>query len=197
MGAAPPRLLRVSAVPLNQADEAFAFHLTVAQTDEHIWPRTSQDLQHFAEEGLLFGARRADTTTQELVALCYVKREGESEYEIGGLAVASEFQKIGIGTLLIRFALAHVIVYESPLQNQESIVAFVHESNNSPRGLLKILGFEQTGSPVEVPGATAPLDEAKYSGQRCGPQIPIHEGGTSRLVAVVSGLQRHSRRDEC
>jgi GNAT superfamily N-acetyltransferase len=68
---------------------------------------------------------------------------GAATWEVGGLAVAESSQGLGIGTLLMRFALAHTIVYEQPWQNGQELITHVHEANMDPRRILKRLGNEQ------------------------------------------------------
>lgn len=146
--------LSFSVVPSSAAEEAFAFHHQIAASNEHIWPRTLEQLKGFAQEGFLFGARRTDTG--EFVALCYVAREGDAgDREVGGLTVADSVQKHGVGTFLVRFALAHVMTYENPWATGQDVIAYVHESNDRPRGLLKRLGFTHVDR-IEIDGADAP-----------------------------------------
>jgi hypothetical protein len=69
--------------------------------------------------------------------MCYaMSNEEETEYEIGGLIVAPTAQKLGLGTILTRFAVAHVIANERPWHDNRTIISFIHESNNAPRKIF-------------------------------------------------------------
>lgn len=122
-------------VSSTSAEKAFAFFKVVQSTNSHIWPRTEEEIHAFATDGALFGTRRSDT--EEFVGLCYAAlNEEETEFEIGGLLVASTAQNLGLGTVLTRFALAHVIANERPWHYHREVIAHIHESNNAPRNIF-------------------------------------------------------------
>jgi hypothetical protein len=100
-------------VPSTAAENAFEFHRNFASKDPHIHPRIESEVEEFAQSGHLFSVRRKNTN--EFVGLCYVVQDSaESDWQLGGLTVT--VQKQGIGELLVRFALAHTIVYGVLLQ---------------------------------------------------------------------------------
>src|SRR5688572_7625605 len=114
-----------SVVSSAEVGTAYAFHKGVAGSDEHIWPRTREQLETYAKDNSLFGARR--TETGEFVGLSYIKRDSDTEpYELGGLTVAEALQKSGIGEMLARFALAHVMVFDDPWSTKQDVIAHVH-----------------------------------------------------------------------
>lgn len=132
-------------VPSTDAAAAFAFHHSIAKSNEYIYPRSEQELLQFAEERELFGVRRVDTA--EFVGLCYAHLdEQSSEWEIGGLTINADVQRIGLGAVLARFALAHTIATDRPWNYHQEIVANVHIENDKPRKLLERLGFEHVGT---------------------------------------------------
>ena len=135
-------------VPSTSAEDAFEFHRTIASKDSHIHPRIETEIAEFAQSGHLFGVRRKDTN--EFVGLCYVVQDSaESNWQLGGLTVT--IQKEGIGEFLVRYALAHTIVYGILLQEGkwvQKIMAYVRNDNNAPRRLLTSLGFENSGTDV-------------------------------------------------
>jgi len=146
--AAQPNSFVFAQVPSTAAENAFAFHRNFASKDPHIHPRIESEIIEFAQSGHLFGVRRK--STHEFVGLCYVVQDsGESDWQLGGLTVT--IQKQGIGELLVRFALAHTIVYGVLLQEAkwvQKILAYVRKDNNAPRRLLTSLGFEHSGTDV-------------------------------------------------
>ena len=145
---APSNSFVFAQVPSTAAEKAFEFHRTFASKDPHIHPRIESELIEFAQSGHLFGVRRKNTN--EFVGLCYVVQDSaESDLQLGGLTVT--IQKQGIGELLVRFALAHTIVYGVLLQEGkwvQKIIAYVRNDNNAPRRLLTSLGFEHSGTDV-------------------------------------------------
>src|ERR687890_2379181 len=135
-------------VPSTAAENAFEFHRNFASKDLHIHPRIESEIDEFAQSGHLFGVRRKNTN--EFVGLCYVVQDSaEGDWQLGGLTVT--IQKEGIGELLVRFALAHTIVYGVLLQEGkwvQKIMAYVRNDNDAPRRLLTDLGFKHSGSDV-------------------------------------------------
>ena len=143
-----PRSFVFAQVPSTAAEDAFEFHRNFASKDSHLHPRIETEISEFARNGHLFGVRRKDTN--EFVGLCYlVQDSAESNWQLGGLTVT--IQKEGIGEFLVRFALAHTIVYGVLLQEGKwvhKIMAYVRNDNNAPRRLLTSLGFENSGTDV-------------------------------------------------
>jgi RimJ/RimL family protein N-acetyltransferase len=143
-----PRSFVFAQVPSTAAEDAFEFHRNFASKDSHLHPRIETEISEFAQSGHLFGVRRKDTN--EFVGLCYlVQDSAESNWQLGGLTVT--IQKEGIGEFLVRFALAHTIVYGVLLQEGkwvQKIMAYVRNDNNAPRRLLTSLGFENSGTDV-------------------------------------------------
>lgn len=143
-----PRSFVFAQVPSTAAEDAFEFHRNYASKDSHIHPRIETEMAEFAQSGHLFGVRRKDTN--EFVGLCYVVQDSaESDWQLGGLTVT--IQKEGIGEFLVRFALAHTIVYGILLREGkwvQKIMAYVRNDNNAPRRLLTSLGFENSGTDV-------------------------------------------------
>jgi RimJ/RimL family protein N-acetyltransferase len=147
MGALPNSFV-FAQVPSTAAENAFEFHRNFASKDPYIHPRIESEIDEFAQSGHLFGVRRK--STNEFVGLCYVVQDSaESDWQLGGLTVTIE--KHGLGKLLVRFALAHTIVYGVLLQEGkwvQKIIAYVRKDNSAPRGLLKSLGFKHSGTDV-------------------------------------------------
>ena len=141
-------------IPEFAADQAFAFHEKIAQTNGHIWPRTKKEIHNFCINGALFGVRRK--TDDALVALCYVALDAKANsWEVGGLAVEKDEQNLGIGTLLVKMAIAFTVALEPPEYRGRKIIAHVHEANEEPRKLLEKLGF-RFFEKVEIPPEAAP-----------------------------------------
>jgi RimJ/RimL family protein N-acetyltransferase len=162
------------------AADAFSFHQLISSSNEHIWPRTEEQIKRYAESGELFAVRIA--STQEFVGLCYVTLDETNQWEVGGVTVADEVQKFHLGSVLVRFALAHTIAYQRPWHYGQKIIAHVHEDNQKPRNLLTRIGFE-FAKKVEVPGDVAPATMKRNAeGKVCGDEFEF-------LPNAVVGLQ--------
>lgn len=129
-------------VTSKDARAAFDFHEKVAAVpDSHLWARSESQIRKLIKHGCLYGAWLGED--RQLVGLCYaLLNEKEQTWEIGGLSVDKSVGGRGIGTILVRFALAHTIVYEQPWVYGQEVIAHVHEANEEPRGILEKSGFE-------------------------------------------------------
>src|SRR5215212_2648874 len=143
-----PNCFVFAQVPSTAAENAFEFHRNIARKDLHIHPRIESEIEEFAQSGHLFGVRRKNTN--EFVGLCYVVQDSaESDWQLGGLTVT--VQKQGIGELLVRFALAHTIVYGVLLQEGkwiQKILASLRTDNHAPRRLITSLRFAHPATDV-------------------------------------------------
>ncbi|HEX3104998.1 MAG TPA: GNAT family N-acetyltransferase [Terriglobales bacterium] len=159
----------ISRVPIHELEAAFKFHRDFASANSHIWPRSPEEFKQLAREGSLFGVRIA--ASGEYVGLCYSDlKEADRVWEVGGLMVASEARKRGIGTLLARFVLVHTFAWSRPFRNSQEVIAMVHEANQDPRQIVEDLGFVFVKS-EEVPEEIIPKSmkrnpEGKLVGHR-------------------------------
>lgn len=168
------------------AADAFSFHQSISSSNEHIWPRTEEQIKRYAQSGELFAVRIA--STQEFIGLCYVTLDDTNQWEVGGVTVANKVQKFHLGSVLVRFALAHTIAYQRPWHYEQKIIAHVHEDNQKPRHLLARIGFEFTKK-VEVPGNVAPASMKRNAeGKVCGDEFEFPP-------EAVVGLQEWFERD--
>jgi ribosomal protein S18 acetylase RimI-like enzyme len=172
-----PKILSYATVPRGLAADAFAFHRKIATSNDHIWPRTEEDIRNLAESNQLLAAYHEP---RDFVGLCYVKAE-DDEWELGGLTVDPALQAHGIGTTLARVAIAHTMVYNEPWKYGQEVIAYVHQANNDPRRLLQKLGFEWR-STIEVPDAHAPASmKRNEQGKIVGDKFHFTREGLKRL----------------
>jgi RimJ/RimL family protein N-acetyltransferase len=140
-------------VDSTDAPRAFDFHKSIADSNEHIWPRTETEIRSYCDDGELFAI--VQKHSDEFVGLCYSHLdESTNEWEIGGLTVTDRFRKLHLGSFLVRFALAHTISTGDPWKYGQRIIAHVHSENNGPRDLLKRINFEHQRT-IEVPADAA------------------------------------------
>src|SRR5262249_34661727 len=188
MSPTQPEVFLVAPVPRSASAEAYAFHTSVANDNPHIWPRTLDQIRQFAEDGELFGVWNKDKA--QLVALVYSTLDSKTnppQWEIGGLTVSPSVQRKGLGTTLVRFALAHTFVNQTPWSNGQEVVAHVHEANNDPRGLLGRLGFEHYQT-IKVPAGVAPASmKVNSEGKLVGDELRFSRGGLRDLATWIRG----------
>jgi len=175
-----PDSFRFFQVSSPDAHRAFKFHKSIADTNEHIWPRTEAEIEVFADEGELFGI--IQDNSGEIVGLCYSHLDDKTnEWEIGGLTITDKFQKLQLGSFLVRFALAHTISVGDPWKYGQRIIAHVHSDNNAPRNLLKRINFEFQRT-IEVPAnATPPSMKRNPNGKLTGDEFEFKKSSVCAL----------------
>ena len=173
-----PQRFTFSKVPIAKAGEAFACHTSIAKSNAHIWPRTEDEIRRYCEEGSLFCVRGFDG---QLVALCYSILDAEA-WEIGGLTVDGSLQNLGIGTTLVRFVLAHTMVFTQPWENKQRVIAHIHEENNDPRNIFRRLGFVHVRQ-IAVPAGNAPESMRRNAkGEIVGDELEFSKDGLIQLA---------------
>lgn len=166
-------------VPSTAATEAFSFHEAAA--NPHIWLRTPEQIKEYADNGELFGVRRQ--STGGMVALCYaVLDEHTDEWEVGGLTVAQSAQNFGIATLLMRFAVAHIIATQRPWSYGQEVITMAHEANDEPRKIFARLGFEQRDRVLAPPSAPASM-KRNAAGEVWGDKFLLPHNAIHQLLA--------------
>jgi RimJ/RimL family protein N-acetyltransferase len=180
---------------------ALSFHRKISSSNPTIWPREEQEVQRFAEDRHLFGV----TQSGKLAALCYLAARDRA-WEIGGLVVDETVGRLGIGTMLIQFTLANVLVFDQPWAEKEELIAYVHDDNQAPRKLIDNLGFEFVGKATFPAPPSMKRDAA---GNVTGDKFRFAVEGLHRLYAwllqfngtlrggerAVFDLGRHSLED--
>ena len=179
-------ILFLAKVTRKDAEVAYHFHERMAANpDSHLWARSEHQIKKLIKDGCVFGAWMG--TDKKLVALCYVAlSDNEENWEIGGMAVDDTVKRRKIGTVLLQFALAYMIVHEEPwnTKNNQRVIAHVHESNQDPRSMMEKLGFRAVGS-VEVSECENPPKWMKRNtaGKIIGHQYEFPPASSKRLAA--------------
>src|SRR6266436_4498879 len=84
--------------------EAIAFHVAAASNNRHLHLRTQSELEEFAENNQLFGAK--SIASDNLVGLCYLVPFRDHEWEVGGMFVDPELRRADVASALGAFAIA-------------------------------------------------------------------------------------------
>ncbi len=158
------------------APAAYAFHKSFAD-NRHIWLRTEEQIKSYAEQGELLAV--AEMRSRKFVGLCYSILEGDS-WEIGGLTVIDTHRKLHLGSCLVNFALAYTLVYSSPWDNGQSIIAHVHEGNEKPRNVLLRAGFKFLRK-IEAPDNAPASMERNAHGKVVGDEFVFPPASTKTL----------------
>jgi GNAT superfamily N-acetyltransferase len=160
-----------------------------SQHDEHLWPRTTEELAHMAEEGELFCCEDefGDAVTPEhrtrIVAACYLKAETHA-YEFGGVCVSPSVRGHGVGTFLGQVAIATVLAQSNQVNR---LIAHVHEDNELPRHMLARMGFQQTSERVVADDAPASM-RRNSAGKVVGDVFRFEEAAFATLADHLEGF---------
>lgn len=160
--------VQVGIVDPSDGREVFQWHRGFAASNDRIFPRPWEEYERLAEEGRLFYAR---DQAGEYLALAYFRLE-DSAWEIGGLMVDTREQRKGLGSVVTRLTLGHVLFEEDPLDRGERVIAHVHAENNEPRALIEALKFRKSGL-IRVPAAMLPGLKANAAGEVEGDEFEL------------------------
>lgn len=133
-------------------EKSHQWHCDFTSTNNHIFPRTLEKYKELAENGQMLSAKDARSN---LVGLVYFNFE-DNVWEIGGLMVSSLHQNLGIGSILMRLALGHLLFEEDPLNRNENIITHAHADNQDPRNIIKHSIVFKHRRRIEVDGVKFP-----------------------------------------
>jgi len=152
--------------------DVHAFHLS--HTTEFMWPRTSLELEKYAEQRALLVARLRNTAegTEHIVGMCYLAEgeepEGGRRWEFGGVYVSAELRGCGVGSALGILAISshYLEEHDQPPEIGERLIAHVHEYNRDPRRVLESqLGFVRVGKEVPPSDVVPPSLQRNPNGE--------------------------------
>jgi len=143
-----------------------------AHVDDHVWPRTLEELSQLAEDWCLFEAVTEDGS---IAATCYAKqdeeppdtpRAGKARWEIGGLYAVQACRGTGLAETLATIAIIALYVQNDP--QDERLIGHVHEFNTKPRKLLERLGFAHDGQEIPPSHVVPPNMKRNEKGEVVG-----------------------------
>lgn len=147
----------------SEIGRAHKWHEDFAATNDALFPRTAQHFLELAMNRCVWGAI---SSNDEFLAMSYASfDEAKHEWEIGGLMVSPEARGKGLGTLMMRLPLAHVLFTEDPLANTPppAIVTHILKGNQDPRSIVPAVGFGFHGH-VSIPSEAVPGLRADENG---------------------------------
>lgn len=126
---------------------AFDWHRTFAEAHEAIYPRDRDTFGGLVYDRCVWCAVSPDGLFKALSYAAF----SHDEWEIGGLMVCEEMRGKGLGRLMMRLPLVHMLINEQPLSHQPPllIVAHVLAGNDGPRRIIPDVGFD-FAKPVEI-----------------------------------------------
>lgn len=150
-------------------NKAFNWHKNFANSNHYIFPRRIEEYRKLAENAQLLCCKDC---AGNLIGLVYFNQDND-EWEIGGLMVEEEYQGFGIGSILMRLALGHLLFEESPLEREENIIIHVHQENQAPRNIIShSLAFHHKRK-ILVPGDQLPGLKVDENGNVNGDEFHI------------------------
>jgi ribosomal protein S18 acetylase RimI-like enzyme len=140
-------MIEFSILPADRGREAYQWHRGFAAHNPHILPRPWQDYQRFADDGQVWCARDG---SGDFLGLAYYAFDEKDIWELGGLMVAANQRRGGLGSTLVRLLLGHLLYMEDPLSLNHTVIVHVHAANTAVVEIVeKVLRFRR-GATVEA-----------------------------------------------
>ncbi|MDP2345305.1 MAG: hypothetical protein Q8O67_30455 [Deltaproteobacteria bacterium] len=167
-----------SIVDPEQGREAYQWHRGFSGASTNVYGRPWVDYEKMAARGEVFGAVDEN---DDYLGLCYFHFEKRKKaWELGGMMVSQRERGRGIGGVLGRVTMCHVLFEEDPFSRGENIIARVIESNADPRGMLETnvneaSAFKKDAGAMNVPAADLAGVTANAAGYVVGDQYNIDQ----------------------
>lgn len=142
----------VSQLKAEESDEAYGFHRGFAGANPHLFPRSREHFSMLTESYQVVAAREDG----EFVGMCYWSQNDDGEWELGGLMVIANRQGSGLGSILMRAALARLLMDINPLEMNEWVISHVLKGNEDPRGVIENRLKFRLRKPVVIPPHVLP-----------------------------------------
>jgi len=159
--------------------EAYQWHRGFAASDDCIFPRPWAIFESLADDGRIWCARNGEG---EYLGLAYFSFDNGS-WEVGGLMVAAQEKAKGVGSIIARLTLGHVLFEEDPLDRGESVIMHVHVENKTPRPIIEhVLKFRYS-RPIKAPGSAFPGLRTNAAGDVEGDEFKLVKPDTLDALA--------------
>lgn len=159
--------------------EAYQWHRGFAASDDCIFPRPWAIFESLADDGQVWCARNGEG---EYLGLGYFSFHN-GNWEVGGLMVTAKERGKGVGAIIARLTLGHVLFEEDPLDRGESVIMHVHVENKHPRSIIEqVLKFRYS-KPIKVPGSAFPGLRTNAAGEVEGDEFELVKPDTLNALA--------------
>lgn len=147
-------MILFSALEADDCLAAYQWHRGFSAANDALFPRDQDDFQSLVMEGSVWAAK---SPNGDYLSLAYSTfNEDKRVCEIGGLMVARQARKQGLGGNIMRLALGHALVEENLLDVGARVISHVIEGNDDPRRLITDgLKFRHV-SAVRIPDSELP-----------------------------------------
>ena len=175
-------MILLSAIDYDECIAAYNWHRGFAGANDALFPRSRENFEDLVMNGSVWAAR---SPSGDYLALAYASfNETDKECEIGGLMVAAQTRGKGLGTLVMRLALAHALLEENLLADPDvRIVAHVLASNQMPRRIIEDQLRFVHSRVVEIPAEALPGLKADEDGFIRGDEFELSRPGTLLALA--------------
>jgi hypothetical protein len=145
-------MVEFSIVDPDEGREAYQWHRGFAASNDCIFPRRWEDYESLAAQGQVWFARNQNGDYLALSYFCF----DNGTWEVGGLMAGAQERGKGVGSIIARLTLGHLLFEEDPLDRRESVIAHVHVENGAPLPIIKnVLKFRFSRS-IKVAGSDLP-----------------------------------------
>lgn len=175
-------MILLSAIDFDECKAAYGWHRGFAGANDALFPRSRDRFEELVMEGSVWAAREH---SGDYLALAYASyNEIEKECEIGGLMVAVQARGKGLGTLVMRLALAHIVLEENLLSDPNvRVVAHVLKANPMPRNIIESQLQFVHARQVEIPQEALPGLRADPDGIIRGDEFELSNPKTLLALA--------------
>lgn len=175
-------MILLSAIDFDECKAAYGWHRGFAGANDALFPRSRDRFEELVMEGSVWAAREP---SGDYLALAYASyNEIEKECEIGGLMVAVQARGKGLGTLVMRLALAHIVLEENLLSDPNvRVVAHVLKANPMPRNIIESQLQFVHAKQVEIPQEALPGLRADPDGIIRGDEFELSKPRTLLALA--------------
>jgi len=163
----------------SECREAYQWHRGFSSSNDYLFPRSWDAYRAIAEAGRVVSVK----CDGEFLGLAHYFPDG-ANWEIGGLMVATSERGNGVGPVLSRVRLAHLLFDEDPFLGGGNIITHVHAENQAPRRLLtESLKFKHRGR-AAFSGSKYPGLKADAEGNVWGDEFEIDRTATPLSLAT-------------
>ena len=142
-------MVEFSVVDPAQGHEAYQWHRGFAASNDCLFPRPRAAFERMADDGQLWCARNDAGDYIGLAYSCF----DTGKWEVGGLMTAIQERGKGVGSIIMRLTVGHVLFGGDPLDQGESVIAHVHADNRDPRPIIERALKFRLSQRIKVPGS--------------------------------------------